>query len=65
MWKEILDKKLIIINPKISSKKDLFEKMVNHVYNHDYVTNQKKFLAALWSREEMSSTELIPSVAFP
>ena len=65
MWKEILDKKLIIINPEISSKKDLFEKMVNHVYNHDYIVNQKKFLEALWNREEMSSTELIPAVAFP
>ena len=65
MWKEILDKELIIINPEISSKKDLFEKMVNHVYNHDYIVNQKKFLEALWDREEMSSTELISEVAFP
>lgn len=65
MWKEILDKNLIIINPEISSKKELFEKMVNHVYNHDYIMNQKKFLEALWNREEMSSTELIPEVAFP
>ncbi len=65
MWKEILDKDLIIINPEISSKKDLFEKMVNHVYNHDYIMNQKKFLEALWNREEMSSTELISEVAFP
>ena len=65
MWKEILDKELIIINPEISSKKELFEKMVNHVYNHDYIVNQKKFLEALWNREEMSSTELISEVAFP
>ena len=65
MWKEILDKELIIINPEISSKKELFEKMVNHVYNHDYIVNQKKFLEALWNREEMSSTELISEFAFP
>jgi len=65
MWKEILDKNLIIINPEINSKKDLFEKMVNHVYNHDYIVNQKKFLEALWNREEMSSTELVSEVAFP
>ena len=28
---------------RIYSKKELFEGMVNHVYNHDYILNQKKF----------------------
>ncbi len=65
MWKENIDKDLIIIDPDVSSKKELFEGMVNHVYNHDYVLNQKKFLEALHNREEMSSTELLPGVALP
>ena len=65
MWKKTIDKNLIIINPEIKSKKDLFEGMVNHVYNHDYIINQKKFLEALYEREEMSSTELMQGVAFP
>ncbi len=65
MWKKIIDKKLIIINPDVKNKKTLFEGMVNHVYNHDYITNQKKFLKALNEREKMANTELIPGVAIP
>nr|MDA3813760.1 PTS sugar transporter subunit IIA [Candidatus Cloacimonadota bacterium] len=65
MWKNIIDKKLIIINPDIKNKKELFEAMANHVYNHDYILNQKQFLKALNAREEMANTELIPGIALP
>ncbi|MDP8221274.1 MAG: PTS sugar transporter subunit IIA [Candidatus Stygibacter frigidus] len=65
MWKEIIDKDLIAINPLISSKEELFEKMVNHVYAEDYIINRKKFLQALTEREELSNTELYKGVAFP
>ncbi len=65
MWKNIIDKELIIINPEISSKKELFEAMANHVYNHDYILNQKQFLKALNDREDMANTELIPGIALP
>jgi len=65
MWKELIDKNLIIIDPDIKSKQDLFENMVNHVYNNDYIINKKEFLIALNKREQMSNTELIKGVAFP
>ncbi|RLC51623.1 MAG: hypothetical protein DRZ79_02495 [Candidatus Cloacimonadota bacterium] len=65
MWKEIIDEELIFINPDVKDKKDLFEGMVNHVYNKDYIRNRKRFLKALWEREEKSNTELIPGVALP
>ncbi|RLD53828.1 MAG: hypothetical protein DRJ01_18850 [Bacteroidetes bacterium] len=65
MWKDVIDKDLIIINPKVKNKKDLFEKMVNHMYNLDYVVNQKKFLNALIEREKMANTELISGIALP
>lgn len=65
MWKNIIDKELIIVNPDISNKKDLFEAMVNHAYNHDYIINKKQFLQALKAREEMANTELIPGIALP
>ncbi|MBN1948207.1 MAG: PTS sugar transporter subunit IIA [Candidatus Cloacimonetes bacterium] len=65
MWKKIIDNDLIIINPRIKDKDELFCKMVNHVYNHDYILNQKLFLEALRERENMSNTELIEGVAFP
>lgn len=65
MWKRIIDKNLIIINPPVQNKQELFEGMVNHVYNHDYVLNKKKFLDALIEREEMANTELIPGIALP
>ncbi len=65
MWKENIDKNLVVIDPDVNSKKELFEGMVNHVYNHDYVLNQKKFLEALYRREDKSSTELMPGVALP
>lgn len=65
MWKKIIDEKMIIINPEISSKKDLFEGMVNHAYNNDYIINRRKFLDSLIEREQMANTELSPGIAFP
>lgn len=65
MWKEVIDKKLIAINPIINSKEELFEKMVNHAYAEDFIINRKKFLSALQEREALSNTELFPGVAFP
>jgi len=65
MWKNIIDKDLIIINPEISNKQKLFEAMTNHVYNHDYILNKKQFLKALIDRESMANTELMEGVALP
>lgn len=65
MWKNIIDKDLIVMNPSITNKKELFEGMVNHAYNFDYIINKKKFLEALWEREKMANTELIKGIAIP
>ncbi|MBN1327795.1 MAG: PTS sugar transporter subunit IIA [Candidatus Cloacimonetes bacterium] len=65
MWKKIIDRALIVIDPKAETKKELFENMVTHVYNHDYIINQKEFLKALWEREKVSNTELVPGIAYP
>lgn len=65
MWKNIIDEDLIVINPDISSKEELFTGMVDHVYEHDYIINKKKFLSALNKREKISNTELISGVALP
>ena len=65
MWKDIISKELIVINPDVKDKADLFEKMVNHIYNNDLLLHRKKFLKALREREKVSNTELIPGVALP
>jgi len=65
MWKNFIDKDLIIIDPETIDRQSLFEAMVNHVYNKDYIINRKQFLEALYDREAVSSTELTPGVAFP
>ncbi|PID27765.1 MAG: hypothetical protein CSB55_07560 [Candidatus Cloacimonadota bacterium] len=65
MLSDYTNKELIVINPDISDKKELFEKMVNHVYNLDLITHYKDFRKALWKREEVSNTELIPEIALP
>ncbi|MCF7919853.1 MAG: PTS sugar transporter subunit IIA [Candidatus Cloacimonetes bacterium] len=65
MWKDIIKEELIVINPQIENKEDLFEKLVNHMYSLDYILNRKKFLKTLWEREQLSNTELISGVAFP
>ncbi|MCF7859857.1 MAG: PTS sugar transporter subunit IIA [Candidatus Cloacimonetes bacterium] len=65
MWKDIVNKNLIIINPDVKNKKELFEAMVNHAYNRDYIRNKKQFLKALIEREEMANTELIEGIALP
>jgi mannitol/fructose-specific phosphotransferase system IIA component (Ntr-type) len=56
---------MIIIDPQVKSKQELFEEMVNHAYNQDLVMNKKKFLNALLEREKMANTELIPGIALP
>jgi len=65
MWKNIIDKDLIVIDPQVDSKSDLFKGMVDHVYTHDYLINSKKFLNELKKREKIANTELMPGVAFP
>ncbi len=37
MWKNIIDKDLIVIHPQVKSKSDLFKGMGDHVYHHDYI----------------------------
>lgn len=56
---------LIIIDPQTESKESLFDKMVNHLYNLDYVLNKKEFLQTLLEREQLSNTELMPGIALP
>ncbi len=65
MWNDCINENLIIVNPKVKDKNDLFEKMVNHVYNQDIIRDHKSFLKAIHSREEAANTELIPEVALP
>ena len=65
MWKNYINKDLIVINPEVKDKKALFEGLVNLVYNNDYILNRKQFLEALEERERVSNTELSPGVAFP
>lgn len=60
-----MDKNLIVIDPPVQNKAELFEGLVNHVYNYDYIRNKKKFLQALLEREEMANTELAPGIALP
>lgn len=65
MWKDCTGTELIIINPDVRDKKDLFEKMVNHAYNQDLVINAKEFLQALWERENRDNTEIEEGIALP
>ncbi len=65
MLSHYTSKDLIILEPQISSKDELFEKMVNLLYNLDYIIDKKEFLNALKAREELSNTELIPEIALP
>lgn len=65
MLSHYITKDLIIIEPQVKDKEELFEKMVNHLYNLDYVLNKKSFLKALIEREEVANTELMPGVALP
>ncbi len=64
-FSKYLTKDLIILNPKIKSKEELFEKMVNHLYNLDIVVNRDEFYQALKKRENMANTELMPGIALP
>jgi fructose-specific phosphotransferase system IIA component len=65
MVRNILDEQLIIINPEVKDKNNLFQRMVHHVYQHDYIRHEKEFFKSLVEREKMANTELIPGVALP
>lgn len=65
MWTEYIDPALVIIDPDVKDKKDLFKRMVNLAYNLDLVVDKKACLKALLKRESAGSTELMPGVALP
>lgn len=65
MLSKYTSKALVVIDPQVKDKEELFEKTVNHLYNLDYVLNKKNFLQALKAREEAGNTELMPGVALP
>ncbi|MBW6516671.1 MAG: PTS sugar transporter subunit IIA [Candidatus Cloacimonetes bacterium] len=65
MLSHYINKDLVIIEPQVQNKEELFEKMVNHLYNMDYILNKKAFLQALQDREDVSNTELMPGIALP
>jgi len=65
MWTDYTNESLIITDCDVKNKADLFEKMVNHVYNLDLVEDRKSFMMSLDDRESKSNTELLPGIALP
>ncbi len=65
MLREIINKSLIVINPNVKSKKELFDGMINHVYAHDYIINKSKFTDDLRAREDINNTQISDIVALP
>lgn len=65
MWENIINEKMILINPEVSSKDELFNRIVDNAYQQDLILNKKKFLKSLFDRESVANTELIPGIAIP
>ncbi len=65
MWSNYINTDLIILNPVVKSKDELFSKMVNHAYNHDLIVKNDEFLSALKDRESKGNTQIMKDVALP
>lgn len=65
MWKDVINEELIIINPKIKNKAELFEKLATHLYNNDLILNRKVFLQNIINRENLANTEVSNGIALP
>ena len=65
MIERYLNEELIVIDPKITSKKELFSYVSIYLKERDYVNNESLFLQSLIEREELLNTEIYPGVAIP
>ncbi len=65
MWSNYTNTDLIILNPVVKNKEELFSKMVNHAYNHDLIVKNDEFLNSLKERESKGNTQIMKDVALP
>ena len=65
MLKRYINRDLIVIDPPLKNKKELFKFMAEHLSHKGYVENRNDFLKALMRREEVANTEILPNVAIP
>jgi len=65
MLRERSDHELILLDPPVKTKSELFELMAVHLAEKGYVSDSKVFLSSLIEREETGNTEIMPNIAIP
>jgi len=62
---DLLSKKSIAINPKVSSKEDAINKLVDLMYSSGKLNDKEEYKNAVLAREELSTTGIGDGVAIP
>ncbi|MGG7215092.1 PTS fructose transporter subunit IIABC [Clostridium nigeriense] len=62
---DLLSKKSIAINPKVSSKEDAINKLVDLMYSSGKLNDKEEYKKAVLAREELSTTGIGDGVAIP
>jgi fructose PTS system EIIBC or EIIC component len=62
---DLLSKKSIAINPKVSSKEEAINKLVDLMYSSGKLNNKEEYKKAVLAREELSTTGIGDGVAIP
>lgn len=65
MLRKYTNEELLIINPQVKTKKDLFKLLTEHLANKGYIRNRKRFYKSLLTREQIANTEILPHIALP
>ncbi len=56
---------LIILNPEISNKQELFHAITEHLLQKGYIDSYHRFHKALHKREQAANTAILPHIAIP
>ncbi len=65
MLRERTDHELIILNPLVKNKSELFDLMSNYLAEKEYVSDSEAFSQSLINREKAGNTEIMPNIAIP
>ncbi|SCY33503.1 PTS sugar transporter subunit IIA [Alkaliphilus peptidifermentans] len=63
--KDVLDRKLMILNLKSNSKKEVIEELINPLVDEGIINSKNEFLEKVMAREAQSTTGIGMGVAIP
>lgn len=65
LFTEIFTLERIVVDLKSRNKEELFQELVDVLYDNGAINDREMILKKLWNREQMLDTVIAPRIAFP